>query len=37
MLLRQLISSVGGNVFKNYSKIPLESTNFENQCFKIGC
>ena len=37
MLLRQLISSVGGNVFKNYSKIHPESTNFENQCLKKGC
>ena len=37
MFLRQLILSVGGKVFKNYSKIHLESTKFENQCIKIGC
>ena len=36
-VLRQLISSVGGKVFKNYSKIHLESTKFENQRIKIGC
>ena len=37
MFLRQLISSVGGKAFGNYSKIHLESTKFENQCIKIGC
>ena len=37
MFLQQLISSVGGKVFKNYSKTYLESTKFENQCNKIGC
>ena len=37
MFLRQLISSVDGKVFENFSKIYLESTKFENQCIKIGC
>ena len=37
MFLRQLVSSVGGKVFKNYFKVHLESTKFENQCIKIGC
>ena len=37
MFLRQLISTVGGKVCKNYSKIDLESTKFESQCIKIGC
>ena len=37
MFLRQLISSVDGTVFRNYSKIHPESTKFENQCIKIGC
>ena len=37
MSLRQMISSVGGKVFKNYSKIHIESTKFENQYIKIGC
>ena len=35
MFLRQLISSVGGKVFKNYSTFHLESTKFENQCIKL--
>ena len=34
MFLRQLILSVCGKVFKNYSKTHLESTKFENQCIK---
>ena len=37
MFLRPLMSSVDGKVFKNYSKVHLESTKFENQCIKIGC
>ena len=37
MFLRQLISSLGEKVFRNYSKIDLESTKFENQCIKMGC
>ena len=37
MFLCQMISSVGGKVFENYSKIYLESTKFENQSIKIGC
>ena len=35
MFLRQLISSVDRTVFKNYSKIHLESTKFENQCIQF--
>ena len=34
MFLQQLVSSVSGKFFKNYSKIHLESTKFENQCIK---
>ena len=37
IFLRQVISSVGGEIFKNYSKIHLESIKFEKQCIKIGC
>ena len=37
MFLLQLIASVDGKVFKNDSKINLESTKVENQCIKIGC
>ena len=37
MFLLQLISSVDGKVFQNYSTIHLESTKIENQCIKIGC
>ena len=37
MFLRQLISSLGAKVTKNYSKIDLGSTKFENQCIKKGC
>ena len=35
MFLRQLISSVGGKVFKNYSKIHLESTNLKINVLKL--
>ena len=34
MFLRQLISSAGGKVSKNYSKSHLASTKFMNQCVK---
>ena len=38
MFLQQLVSSVGGKVFKNYLKTYLESIKFENQCNKKrGC
>ena len=37
MFLQQLISSVGGKIFKFYSKTYLENFEFENQFNMIGC